>query len=568
MRSGRLADLIGLLLVTLLGVLARLPGLDFSLPHYTPSDEQVMVDQVDNLRGGRHQEPLDGTMMPTYPLLGAYLAWPARIHAEGTGPAELDEHVARASALQLDLRAVTVLVSVLIVPGTWLLARRFLSPGWSTFAAALVALSTLSISNSQMARPHGPISALLVLGVVAAMRLGRRGTAGAYLLAGAATAAAVGYLHSGAALAGPLLVAHVLSRRRPGRTSGWWLLTVPALTLLAVRFTYLFHFERWTTAVFERDANEIGISGHRLWWGDFDGSGFLAELGTLYSYDPALLLTTVLGLCVLAASARRFRALEPLVRSDLLVAAAFALPYFLLMGVYARTAERFVMPLLPYAAAVSAFGLARLTRGRSGAVRAVAAGLPLALAAVGAGGLLAVRAGEDTNTRAARWIMAHLDPDTSRTFLIPYHTLPLLYGAESLQTNWQESRHTEWLEYLHRQASSDLLGPRWEVVHPPRRNVEAIIGDDRLAWLRRNGFDHVLIQHVSPNYKERILPELRALLQEEGELVARFTPMRRDDGEPARVDYNYSRRVLDRPFVWHLLQARGMGSAFELYRID
>ena len=560
---------LGLVLACALGLAVRARGIDFVLPHYTPSDELVMVDQVENLRLGRPQVALDGTVAPSYPLLCAFIAQHAVLHRPGSGPAELPEHLARASALRLDLRWATALLSLLIVPGTWFLARRFLSPGWATFAALLVAVSVLNVSNSQMGRPHGPVSALMVLGVLGCMRLARGGRALDYLLAGLGIALALGCLHSGAALLAPLLVGHALSRRQRGRASAWWLLGVLVLLAAVVRVTYPFHFDEWTQAEALQESGEVNISGHRLWWGDFNGEGFLRVLGTLYSYDPMTLLLFVGGALAALARLGRLRAWSSVKRGDLLVAASFAVPYLVLIGLYMRTAERFVMPLQPYVACLAAYGAARLSDGLrlEARGRAALAVVLLVVPALGVWGLTSARSGPDAFEEAAAYMMEHLDPDTSRTYLMPYHTLPLLYGADSLAFNWEQSRRTEWLEYLHEQPAADLLGPRWEVIHPKRRNASREIGDDPLGWLRREGFTHVLIQHVRPGFRERALPEMRAALVDHAQLLARFTPLREDDGDPARVDYNYSRRVLERPFVLHLLLAKGMGSTLELYRL-
>jgi hypothetical protein len=569
MSGAKQAGWLGLALASLLGLALRARGLDFALPHYTPSDELVMVDQVDNLRGGRPQTALDGTVMPSYPLAGAYLAEPVRLFEDEGGAAGLAEHVRRASALRLDLRAVTAAVSLLMVPGTWFLARRFLGPGAAALAALLVAVNALSISNSQMGRPHGPLSALSLLGVLAAMRLARYGRGRDYLLAGAMLGLALGTLHSGAALLVPVLAAHLLARPHAGRGRHVWFFAALAIGALAVRLAYPFHFEQWTTAEAPKDENEINVSGHRLWPSDFDGTGFLGLAGTFYSYDPVLLVLLAAGLAALVAARRSFRGLDPSARSDLLVALAYAVPYAALLGLYARTAERFVLPLVPYAACAAAYGVERAARRLRLSRRARAAGAALLLAGplAGAWALTSVRAHPDTATEAARWIEEHLDPRTARVFLIPYHTLPLLYGQESLRANWEGSRKSEWLEYLAEQDPADLIGPRFEVFHPPKRGAEELIGPDPLAWLAAQRITHVLVQHVRASYDERLLVEMREQAARAGELVARFHPMRRDDGEPARVDYNYSRNVLARPFVWHLFQAERMGPTFELYRL-
>ncbi len=565
--SRRTVTTLGVLSVCLLGFVLRWRGLDFMLPHYTPSDELVIVDQVDSYRQGLPTPRLDGSVMPAYGLLLPKVAAPFHPAPRPEPARTLEQHAARSSALRLDIRIVLMLVSLLVVPGTWLLARRLLEPPWALLAAALAATSLLSISNSQMGRPHAPSTALSVLSVVASMHLLRKRDVLSYLIAGVAAALAVGCLHTGTAVLAPLGLAWFLSWKWEPRASRRWILACVILVGAAIRLLYPFSFEQWTNV--EGPGSDFNLSGHRIWWEDFDGSGFQRVLATFYSYDPLILLVGAVGLALLAVNSRRFSALDPERRGDLLVALAYAVPYALLIGLYSRTAERFVLPLLPYAALAGAYGASRLIAwaGGTASVKVAGALLLLAFPTLAAVHVGSVRAADDTCTEAADWIREHLDPRTDRVFVLPYHTLPLPYGEESLAHNWKYSPKTEWLEYLVGLEPRALEGPRWDVFHPRKQGTEADLGDDPLAWFREQGFTAVVVQQVRPSFRLKVLPRARDALQSHAQLAQRLSPMRNDDGGPARVDYNYSRPVLKRPFVWHLLEARCMGPTLEIFRL-
>src|SRR6185295_19693523 len=98
----------------------------------------------------------------------------------------------------------------LAIPAAYLLARRFLGRGPALLATAWVAVSLLSVWFSQQSRPHGPAAALALVAVLAAMRLQRCGTLGAYLTAGVASGLAIGALQSGVAVVIPFAVAQAL----------------------------------------------------------------------------------------------------------------------------------------------------------------------------------------------------------------------------------------------------------------------------------------------------------------------------------------------------------------------
>src|SRR5262249_27084934 len=156
------------------------------------------------------------------------------------------------------------------------------------------------------------------------------------------------------------------------------------------------------------------FSGHAVFLGDFHGRGFGVLGRALIDYDPWILLLAVCG-CVAGVMALRRGAHEtrPGARSALLVVAAFALPYALVVGAYDVTYERFALPLVPVLACAAAAGVAWLarsarvaTRGRVAAFAAVAALVQAAPAAH----LAHAHAQVDTSSTAAAWLEAQ-DPE-------------------------------------------------------------------------------------------------------------------------------------------------------------
>jgi len=551
-----------------LGFVLRWRGLDFQLPHSTPSDEQVIVNQVDRIRRGLPQPELDGTVAPAYPLLLARIAAPVRVSPRPASPRTLREHELAASALRMDVRVALMLVSLAGVLGTWWVARAFLEPFWAGVAAVLFASSLLAVSQSQMARPHAPLAALSVLAVAAALRFVREPGPGRLVLAGLAAAAAVACLHSGTAVLPSLLVAILIARRRAVRLSIVWVAAVLLLLAVIVRLFYPFHFEDWTAREGKSRPGLFNLSGHLVWVSDFDGSGFERVLGTFYSYDPTLLLLASVGLVAFAVDRLRRRPLAA-DRAQLTVALAYALPYLLVIGLYSRTPARFVLPLLPWAAVFGAWGARRAFTALLGAApaRALAAAL-LVLPVAMAWHLGTLRSVASTERLAADWIRANVDPATGRTFVLPYLALPLVFGPESLEHNWKEAPKTEWTEYLSQVPQERLPTPRWEVFLPKKHGTDRDLGQDPLRWIRAQGFDHVVVQHVRDSFQEKSVPATRRALQREGELEARFTPLRDDGGDPARLNYEYARRVLGRPLFLHLFYCDRMGPTIEVYRLN
>ena len=117
------------------------------------------------------------------------------------------EHLRYASKDYVDARITAALLSALIVPATFFLARRFTEPRFALLAAALVAGSLLGTVFGRQARPHAPAAALVACAVLTHLRLLERPSLAAWIAVGAVTALAIGTLQSAVALAFPLAAA-------------------------------------------------------------------------------------------------------------------------------------------------------------------------------------------------------------------------------------------------------------------------------------------------------------------------------------------------------------------------
>jgi hypothetical protein len=217
---------LGVALITALALLMRVHGIGFGLPHATFSDGRVLIDQVAALRAG---EP-DPEGHRLYPHLVPHVAAWMPPPAEGPAAGGLEVHLARAALPFLQARLASVLLSLTLVPATYLLARAVLGRGWSLVATGLVATSLLHVSFAQQERPHGALAGLTAAAVVAALRLRNRPTPGTYVAAGALAARALGAHHTRLAVLPPHAAAH-LQRRRERATAGAARLTATVLLI-------------------------------------------------------------------------------------------------------------------------------------------------------------------------------------------------------------------------------------------------------------------------------------------------------------------------------------------------
>ncbi|MCC6409251.1 MAG: glycosyltransferase family 39 protein [Planctomycetes bacterium] len=490
----RAAAIVALLTFAAFG--ARLATLDYGLPFAREADTEV-VDQVLVLaRGPVHDD--------AWYALSAYPVSLARtVLALGLGEepeldssvSELALHLDAAARPYLDVRFVVALFSVLLVPATWWLARSFLSPPWAWFAAALVATSMLALQFGRMARPHAFVAPWMVLAVVAWVRFAASGGFVALVLASLVTALAIGSLPNGLATLLPAAAAWWMQPKRPR-----WLvdarLLVPLLAIAAVvRFAYPFWFVEWPS-----DPNAPSASGvvHFGWQQaidprDFDGRGFSVLARTFAYYEPVALALACVGAVAFVASAfvARRRGPEPEPEPEVefgarrarLVVLAFAVPYALVLGLFAYTQQRFALPLVPCVAVLAAYGaraawtrFASSSQGRAVAGALVVAALALPAWAVWTESL--ERLEPHPFERLAEWVSTHVDREHERVALHAFYDLPLVRTGEHFAPRPGLALHfvSPWLSYQRRVLDGTWRGERWDIaaLYPEQARWRAI----------------------------------------------------------------------------------------------
>ena len=555
-----------LAVLALLALGLRSRGLDFSLPHSTHSDARVLVDQIAAARAGR-PDPAGHRLYPHLMVRTAALL-PEPSERPAPPGADADLHRARAGGPWLRARRVSVGYSVALVPLAYALARTVLAPGPSLFAAGLTATSLLHQSFAQQERPHSALAATTALAVWLAVLARRRPSRARYLAAGLGAALAVGALHSGLAVLPALLAAHLLRGPEP-RCGPARLLLPAALVAAALPLFYPFHLggnppdatpdDGSRLAVEERDGEAVlGLSGHQVQLEAFDGSGFGEVFGALWSYDPLLLLLSILGLAGLAWRANRPTAN----RRDALVLAAYAVPYTIAIGLYARTPERFVMPLTPFAAILAAAPWGRL---RSGPLAAGLALVALALPTALSWRLGTLRARPDTYGEVAAWVSAELPPEeTVALVLDPHQDLPLIQTPAAAEHNRAWPWPSRWAEYLAVQA--ELPPGRTLLVAdlPGRRPGD--LGRDPLGFLGELGVSHTVVELAPPGPRGRLQNRVRDALATSAELALRVSPERTDDGT-GRERFFIRSVSWRRPMFARLLASCRTGPTLEVYRL-
>jgi hypothetical protein len=536
----------------------RLLGIGFGVPCAKEADTFI-ADHVRMLREG--EVKLDRALsVCQYPSLLAHAAAPlsANVGLPRGDERTLEEHLASAASVWVELRGLVAVLSVLVVPATFLVARRFVSRGWALFAACLVSFSLLHVLLSQEARAHGAVVGFSTLAMASALWMRRAGSWASYLATAVLAALAVGTLHNGLAVLAPVAVAQLL---RPGKSKlDPRILIVGAAAAAAFRVFYWYYFDEDAKArMAGEDASQSVVRDL-----PFDGSGF-ARLGrTIWYYEPVLLALIVLaGVVWLARRGRKGEAAGE--RGDLLVVLSYVAPYLLLAGLFNQTYERFLLPLLPYLAVFAAWGLAEL-QGRWRRAVPIAAALVLAVPAFASTKLSWMRSRPTTIDDAAQWVREHLtEPASQPMYALPPLDLPLFRTLESLRPLVP---FTPWAKYQNR-LEGERPAPEyrlyWMQGKPEHQQLDT---DERVdAYVRSFGAGLFLTARLD----ERQSPERRrviASMERLGSRVARFSP----DGDPNLTDHQLWDQDVEAPgwphVTWRVLRARAVGPVIEIYRIE
>lgn len=572
-----------LVALTCTAALLRLTGIDFLLPSIVEPDGGVLPYQLDRIER-RYEEPKRDFYAAFYPSLVTQFARlaPSRdAERPAAQPPTLEQ--ARASSVDLNLRVrrTVAVLSAFSVPLTYGLARHFLSRGWSLVAAAFLATSFLQQWFAQQSRPHAAATTFFTLALLAALYLRRQGTWLAYLFAGATLGLAIGALQNGVALLFPLLGAVWWCERR-GAARAW----VAASLLLAAFVGQALYLGAGSDQPLTRNepllaydaaTNALKISGHAVALDAFDFSGARIVWNALWCYEPTLTLACLAAFALLIAR-YALNPGGPLVerRGEVLVVLAFALPYAFVVCLYARSYQRFVIPLLPLLAIFAAGGLAygaELLRARVRWAALAVAGLPLAANAIFAVNLARVRGTPDTIARAAEWFRdpANFDRERQTIAVLPPIDFPLPHTAESLArfTQGLYTKPYPWTHYQKTAAAQSLPLERYQIEWLPlatQQQRDAIAADPE-GFVRGLGADFVVIHVLEIVRFHAAFTAIRGALLREAQLVQRFSPDRSAREREIPLDFEDFEHYEPDPWAWRTLFAESPGPVIEIYRL-
>ncbi|MDP6370661.1 MAG: glycosyltransferase family 39 protein, partial [Planctomycetota bacterium] len=375
-------------------------------------------------------------------------------------------HLKAAAAPVLRVRKTVAWLSLLVVPAGWLLARRFMSDRWALLAALLAGTSLLAIHFGTQARPHGAAAAWPGLTVVACMQLARSPTIKNYLLVTLMGGLAIGSLQSGVGLGFPVLLAHVLKNR------GWrrhLRLLIPLTGLvLAFALFYPFLFDGVTLT---KTGDTLELGGHEMYLSQFNGGGIPIILRTLIGWEPALTVGVLLALLVTLRN-RMSLGLAAGTRIERRITLAYVLPYLLVIALNPRTGERFILPLIPFLAAWTAWGLSRLhTQGARRLALTLAALLALFPTLVGIK-LCALRHRPSTLDHAAQWLATHVADKDDPIYIFRPNVLPLFKTDESTAADEADHplahrRQLNWSSYQRDQLQGRPQEQAWNLRFSP-----------------------------------------------------------------------------------------------------
>ena len=554
--------ILALALITLLAFALRWPAVHRMLPH-NPEPDAFLVMHAQQMDGDPAL-PLGWEFSERYPTLltRIFAAIPRREPVSGlTGAALERDDLACAAAPYVHGRTVILLLSVLLVPLTWMVARRFVGPGGALIAAWLIATSSLHALFSTQARPHGAETTLTLLAVLSSLRIVERPSLARVAVGALCASLAISGLQSGLFTLFPLCAALLLAE---GSTRARWsrAALVPAIALASAFWAYpvLPHVD--STGV-----HLGGAGGHEFFFSQLNFHGLAVATTLFFGHDPFLLVTTLFALALAIGWLVRhgsglLRGRNPL----LAVALAYVVPYFALICVSEEIYERFLLPLLPWCAVLSAWGwmpfldVNRRSRTLATVVRALAL-VSLLIPLVPLIQFARVSARPDSLEEATTWIHAHI-PVADAIVGTPYLSPPLRFDPETLQS-------------LHSDGSSlSNVWIAWQMAHPqtepglmltPLPSVLARVpaADPRIdAWIEQHGPRWMILELSRRMNQLPAVRQLQAYADEHGTVVYDSTGTAPDIFEKGLIDYQ---SIID--FVPRLVRTRVFGPPVRIWKI-
>jgi hypothetical protein len=550
-----------LALLVALGAALRLVGIGYLLPEVMNRDGMVLHRQVEILRGGPATPENDPWHYGFYPHLTARIA--ALLPEERSkpeGPTDLARHLELASAPWIRLRVVSALLSLLAIPATYLLGRRFLERGPALFAAALVATSLHDIVLAVQEKPHAAAASFIAIALLAATRLRRRPDVLGYLLAGIAAGLALGTLQSGAACLFAVGAAFLLREKKEGAPApAAWIAATVALVALAFRAFYPFFFRPQPAIVSTGSTTSAGGFAQMIAQG-VGGARVGKILAAAFGLDPLPVAAAALGILIWAIGvARSKEARTASLRGELPVLLAFLVPYLAVLVSFRETLVRFCLPLVPLLAIAAGFAFQRATsRMRASAAIALAAAL-LAIPLLPAVHFARIRTRPSPLDEAARWVEANVPRDET-VVVVPHYDLPLLLTDQAIEANTRDPEETVWSQYLSGVPRETLVGDRRSVLVEPgeRPRSRFDLRDDPVGYLRSVGARTIVLDLSGwPS----------GMLKGKLDLATRISPCAEDDGKRRGIVLWGTGYDPLRPSAASILGLRSVGTAVEIYRL-
>jgi hypothetical protein len=509
------------------------------------------------------------------PHFGFYPTFLARSLALGLGDAPYElapanastrEHLAAAARPLVSLRVWLAALCVLGVAGVFALVRELWGPRAGLIASALVACSLLHIVYSHQARPHAAHMTFQVWALYFAVRQIERPGAARILMTSLAAFACMASLQTGVFLA-PTLALAALAK------SSWRVRALAlAAPIAAFAFSQMFHVGGISIS---SEGISMASDGHAVELSELRGGGVAPTWQVLRDYEPVLLGLALAGaLLVLAA---RGRTGYPGARGKLAAVAlcAYALPYLAFALLNEATRDRYLIPLLPFLAALAAFAVDAAARSGAGpgarpgvrGRRALAVAAPLLALTVplhDAARYYALARRPDTLEQAAAWFEQQPDATSTRITMSSYVVLPLRYSPQALKhsSRFFLAAVSPWISYQLRlgdAASADAtfdLRP-FTAARTGRDSDRADI-EARLAQLAPT---YVVLE---PSRRQRSVP-WHAILEEvvraNATRVALFEPDGVDPPRDELFEYGDVTGLRTR-----LAGANSMGPPLEIYR--
>ncbi len=548
-----------LALVLAVAALFRVGVADRMAPQ-RPEPDAYMLLQYEVFAGriAREEAPPHFGFYPTFLAQSLALALGDAPYELAPPDASTREHLAAAARPLVSLRVWLAALCVLGVAGVFALVRELWGPRTGLVASALVACSLLHIVYSHQARPHAAHMTFQVWALYFAVRQIERPGAARILMTSLAAFACMASLQTGVFLAPTLALAALAKSNGRVRALAF------AAPIAAFALSQRFHVGGISIS---SEGISMASGGHAVELYELRGGGVVPTWQVLRDYEPVLLGLALAGALLALASRGRTGYRGARGNQVALALGVYALPYLAFALLNEATRDRYLIPLLPFLAALAAFAVdaaARSGARRSRALAVVAPLLALTVPLHDAARYYLLARRPDTLEQAAAWLEQQPDAASARIATSSYVVLPLRYSPQALKhsSRFFLSAVSPWISYQLRlgdAASADAvfdLRP-FTAARTGRDSDRADI-EARLAQLAPT---YVVLE---PSRRQRSVPWhtiLEEVVRANATRVARFEPDGVDPPRDELFEYGDVTGLRTR-----LASANSMGPPLEIYR--